>query len=62
MRVIVSYHARDTYSFPDDLWQEAMARCNGDVGEACNILVEDEGDYFFRTGDVTDRYVEAEKE
>jgi hypothetical protein len=61
MRVIVSYHARDTYDIPDEKWHEAMALCADDEDDAFDLLMEESAD-FFDSSDVTDRYVEIERE
>ncbi|MDR1315686.1 MAG: hypothetical protein LBK13_02330 [Spirochaetales bacterium] len=62
MKVIVSYHSRDTYSYPDDIWQEAAALCNGDENSAFDFLLDEHERGFFSSAEVSSRYVEVLKE
>jgi hypothetical protein len=63
MRIIVSYHSRDTYSIPDEKWLEAMALCNNDEDAAVDFLMEEGGlDGYAVKSDVTDRYAEVAEE
>jgi hypothetical protein len=60
MRIIVSYHVRDTYVIPDEKWQEAMALCRNDEDDAVDFLREEgELDDHAMSFDITDRYVEV---
>jgi hypothetical protein len=60
MRIIVSYHVRDTYDIPDAKWQEATALCGNDEDDAVDFLMEEgELDDHAMSSDVTDRYVEV---
>jgi hypothetical protein len=61
MWITVSYHVRDTYDVPAEKWQEAMALCNNDEDDAFDSLMDVREDFLCKA-DVTDRYVEAEKE
>jgi hypothetical protein len=58
MRIIVSYHERDTYEVPDEKWREAMALRGNDEDGAFDFLMPELEEYFVRA-DATDRYVEA---
>jgi hypothetical protein len=60
MRIVVSYHARDTYDIPDEKWQEAMALCANDEDDAFDFLMDEGLEDFPCKMDVTDRYVEVE--
>jgi hypothetical protein len=57
MRIVVSYHVRDTYDIPDEKWQEAMGLCSNDEDDAFDFLMDD--DDMSCVSDVTDRYVEV---
>jgi hypothetical protein len=61
MRVTVSYHVRDVYDVPDEVWQEATAMCGNGEDGAFDFLISEPEEYPYKT-DVTDRYVEAVKE
>jgi hypothetical protein len=61
MRIVISYHVRDTYTIPDEKWQEAMALYRNDEDDAVDFLMEEgELDDHAMSSDVTDRYVEVE--
>jgi hypothetical protein len=61
MRIVISYHVRDTYTIPDEKWQEAMALYSNDEDDAVDFLIEEgELDDHAMSSDVTDRYVEVE--
>jgi hypothetical protein len=61
MRITVSYHVRDIYDVPVERWLGAMCLCGNDEDDALNLLLEADKDVPYKT-DVTDRYVEADKE
>jgi hypothetical protein len=62
MKITVWYNARDKYNIPDEKWREAMALCGNDEDSAFDILMGEGLEEFLYSGDVTDRYIEAEEQ
>jgi hypothetical protein len=61
MKITVSYHAQDVYDIPDTIWRTAMLLHHGDEDDAFNYLLEGGLDDCLCTSDVTDRWMEVEK-
>jgi hypothetical protein len=60
MHIVISYYVRDTYTIPDEKWQEAMALYRNDEDDAVDFLIEEgELDDHAMSSDIIDCYVEV---